>query len=133
MSKLPAGERKGDDRIRFVNRQGKRILLVDLSQCTAREAEENVRRVPDVVTAEPRGSVLILTDFKGSSFDSAALRAIKEQRCLISHSSKNQHWLAPSACRASSTTRSKNFPAVTLRSLALARKPCTGWCRVRLA
>jgi hypothetical protein len=78
MSKLPAGERKGDDRIRFVNRQGKRILLVDLSQCTAREAEENVRRVPDVVTAEPRGSVLILTDFKGSSFDSAALRAIKE-------------------------------------------------------
>jgi len=78
MSKLSASKRKGDDRIRFVDRQGKRILLVDLSQCTAREAEENVRRVPDVVTAEPRGSVLILTDFKGSSFDSAALRAIKE-------------------------------------------------------
>jgi hypothetical protein len=78
MSKLSAGKRQGDDRIRFVNREGKRILVVDLSECTAREVEEITRRVPDVVTAEPRGSLLILTDFKGSSFDSAALRAIKE-------------------------------------------------------
>ncbi|MGH9516039.1 MAG: hypothetical protein ACRD3P_10230 [Terriglobales bacterium] len=78
MSKLSAGERQDDDRIRFVDREGTRILVVDLSECTAREAEETARRVPDVVTAEPRGSVLILTDFKGSSFDSAALRAIKE-------------------------------------------------------
>jgi len=30
------------------------------------------------VTAEPPSSVLILTDFKGSTFDAAALRAIKE-------------------------------------------------------
>ena len=78
MSKLPEGQRQGGDRIQFVDHEGKRILLVDLSECTAREAEETTRRVPDVVTAEPRGSVLILTDFKGSSFDSAALRAIKE-------------------------------------------------------
>jgi hypothetical protein len=78
MSKLSAGERRGDDRIGFVDREGKRILVIDLSECTAREAEETARRVPDVVTGEPRGSVLILTDFKGASFDSAALRAIKE-------------------------------------------------------
>ena len=78
MSKLFAGQRQSGDRIRFVDREKKRILLVDLSECSAREAEETVRRVPDVVTAEPRGSVLILTDFKGSSFDSAALCAIKE-------------------------------------------------------
>jgi hypothetical protein len=78
MSKISAGEQQGNDRIRFVDRDGKRILMVDLSVCTAREAEETVRRVPDVVTAEPRGSVRILTDFKGSSFDSGALRAIKE-------------------------------------------------------
>lgn len=78
MSKLSASRRQGADRIRFVDHDRKRILLVDLSECSAREAEETVRRVPDVVTAEPRGSVLILTDFKGSSFDSAALRAIKE-------------------------------------------------------
>ena len=71
---LPASS----DRIRFFERGGKRILLVDLSKCTPREAEETTRRVPDVVTAGTRGSLLILTDFEGSSFDAAALRAMKE-------------------------------------------------------
>ena len=71
-------QREPGSRIRFFNHEGKRILLVDLSNCSAREAEETTRRVPDLVTAEPPSSVLILTDFKGSTFDAAALRAIKE-------------------------------------------------------
>jgi hypothetical protein len=78
MSKLSAERGQGGERIRFINHEGKRILQVDLSKCTAREAEETTRRVPDVVTVEPRGSVLIITNFEGSSFDAAALRAIKE-------------------------------------------------------
>ena len=78
MSKSSAGEREGADRIRFVDYEGKRILVVDLSECAARDVEETVRRLPDVVTAQQRGSVLIVTDFKGSSFDAGALRAIKE-------------------------------------------------------
>ena len=78
MSKLSSERGQGGERIRFFNHEGKRILQVDLSKCTAREAEETTRRVPDVVTVEPRGSVLILTNFEGSSFDAAALRAIKE-------------------------------------------------------
>jgi hypothetical protein len=78
MSKLSAEQRQGGERIRFFDHEGKRILQVDLSKCTAREAEETTRRVPDVVTVEPRGSVLILTNFEGGSFDAAALRAIKE-------------------------------------------------------
>jgi hypothetical protein len=78
MSKLSADQGQPGERIRFFERAGKRILLVDLSKCSAREVEETTRRVPDVVTAEPRGSALILTDFGGSSFDAAALRAMKE-------------------------------------------------------
>ena len=78
MSKISSGKRRAEDRIRFIEREGKRILLVDLSECTAREVEETTRRVPDVVTAEPRGSVLILMDFKGSTFDPAAPGAMKE-------------------------------------------------------
>ena len=78
MSKSSVGEREGAGRIRFVDFEGKRVLVVDLSECTARDVEESARRLPDVVSAEPRGSVLIITDFKGSSFDAAALRAIKE-------------------------------------------------------
>jgi hypothetical protein len=71
-------QRELSHRVRFFDHEGKRILLVDLSNCTAREVEETTRKVPDYVTAEARASVLILTNFAGGSFDAAALRAIKE-------------------------------------------------------
>ena len=66
------------ERIRFIDHQGKKILLVDLSSCSVNEVEEIVRRVPDYVTVQPRGSVLVLTDFTGAAFDQDALRAMKE-------------------------------------------------------
>ena len=55
------------DRIRFMSHEGKQILLVDLSYCPAAEVEEILRALPDVVTKQPRGSVLILSDFTGAS------------------------------------------------------------------
>ena len=67
-----------DERIRFFEHEGHRILLVDLSNCTAREVEEITRRVPDYVTTQPLGSTLILTDFGGASFDRDSLIAMKE-------------------------------------------------------
>lgn len=66
------------NRIRFFYHQGKRILFVDFSNCKPREIEAITRRVPDYVTAEPPASVLILTDFAGSSFDRDAMRAMQE-------------------------------------------------------
>ena len=66
------------DRVRLFGHENKQILLVDVSKCTAREVEEIIRRVPDFVTAQPRTSVLILTDFAGASFDQDTLRAIQE-------------------------------------------------------
>ena len=66
------------ERIRFFAHGGKQILLVDLSNCTAGEVERITRKVPDYVTPQPRGSVLILTDFAGASFDRDALIAMKE-------------------------------------------------------
>jgi hypothetical protein len=66
------------DRIRFINDGGKKILLVDFSNCPANEVEEIARAVPDYVTVNPYGSVLVLTDFTGASFDRDALRAVKE-------------------------------------------------------
>ena len=35
------------DRIRFINHEGKKILLVDLSDCPANEVEQIARAVPD--------------------------------------------------------------------------------------
>ena len=66
------------DRVRFFAHKNMQILLVDVSNCTAREVEEIVRSVPDFVVAQPRSSVRILTDFAGASFDHDTLRAIKE-------------------------------------------------------
>jgi hypothetical protein len=49
------------------------VLLV-----LAGEVEKIARTVPEVVTTRQRGSVLILSDFTGASFDEEAVRAMKE-------------------------------------------------------
>jgi hypothetical protein len=67
-----------DERILFIDHQGKRILIVNFSKCSAKEVERVSRSVPDFVTVEPRGSVLVLTDFTGASFDHDALRTMQE-------------------------------------------------------
>jgi len=66
------------ERIRFINHKKRQILLVDFSRCSAVEVEEIARAVPETVTAQPRGSVLLLADFTGALFDHEALRAMKE-------------------------------------------------------
>jgi hypothetical protein len=66
------------ERIRFIDYQGKRVLLVDLSNCLADEFEKLVRQVPDYVTTQPRGSVLVLTDFTAAVFNRDTIRAVKE-------------------------------------------------------
>jgi len=66
------------ERIRFIDHQGKKILLVDFSNCAANEVEEIARRVPDYITVQPLGSVLVLTDFTRAVFDRAAVLAVKE-------------------------------------------------------
>ena len=65
-------------RIHFIRHQDKEILIVDFTNCKPSEVEAVARRVPDYVSAKPRGSVLILTDFAGASFDDEAIRTIKE-------------------------------------------------------
>ena len=60
-----------DDRIRFITHQGKQILLVDVSHCSAAELLKISRVVPHYVMPEPRGSVLLLADFTGAEFDVA--------------------------------------------------------------
>jgi len=67
-----------EERIRFIDHQGKRVLLVDFSNCTANEVEDIARVAPDHITVQPRGSVLVLSDFTGAAFDRDALRAMKE-------------------------------------------------------
>jgi hypothetical protein len=66
------------ERIQSIRHQGKQVVLVDLSNCSAVEVGKIVGVVPEHVTAQPLGSVLLLVDFSGASFDQEALRAMKE-------------------------------------------------------
>jgi hypothetical protein len=71
------------DRIRLINHHGKQVLEVDLSNCSTAEVEKIVRAVPEFVTTRPRGSLLILSDFTGASFDEEAVRAMKESAVFV--------------------------------------------------
>jgi hypothetical protein len=66
------------DPIRFISHQGKDILLVDLTDCSSAQVEEALRRIPEIVTTHPRGSVLILSDFTRAIFNEEAMRVTKE-------------------------------------------------------
>jgi hypothetical protein len=84
--------RKHDDRLRFITHQGKQVLLIDVSHCSAGEVERIFRTVPELVTARPRGSVLILTDFTEASFDQEAMRVIKETAVFDKPYVKKSAW-----------------------------------------
>ncbi|MGH9500552.1 MAG: hypothetical protein ACRD3L_15525 [Terriglobales bacterium] len=67
-----------EDRIRFITHQGKRILFVDCSGCSADELEQISKLVPSYVTAEPKESLLLLADFTGAQFDRDAVEQMKQ-------------------------------------------------------
>lgn len=82
-----------EDRIRFIEHRGKQILLVDASHCTPNEVEKISLLVPSYVTAEPRGSVLLLADFTGAEFDRIAIDRLKEGAVFDRPHLKRSAWV----------------------------------------
>jgi hypothetical protein len=112
------------DRVRFFTHQGKQILLVDLSNCSAAQVHEIIAALPDLVTTRPRKSVLILSDFTGASFDQEALRVIKETAVFDKPFIKNTAWVGakyfPEAFAKNLRSFSRrDFPAFETREEAL--------------
>jgi hypothetical protein len=112
-------------RIQFITHQAKQILLVDLSNCSAGEVEKIARTVPEVVTTRQRGSVLILSDFTGASFDEEAVRAMKEAAVFDKPYVKKSAWVGAERFPQlfSESVRSfsrREFPAFKTREEALA-------------
>jgi mannose/fructose-specific phosphotransferase system component IIA len=81
------------ERIHFISHQKKQILLVDFSNCSAVEVEKLARAAPETVTAQPRGSVLVLSDFTGASFNEEAMRAMKESAVFNKPYIKKSAWV----------------------------------------
>lgn len=113
------------DRIRFITHQGKQILLVDLSKCSGGQVEDVLRRVPEVVTACPLGSVLIFSDFTGASFDREAIRVMKETAVFDKPYVKKTAWVGaesfpPEFHKSLSSFSGRKFPVFETRDEALA-------------
>jgi hypothetical protein len=66
------------EHVRWITHEKKQVLLVDFSMCSAARVQLIARAVPDYVTVQPRGSLLLLADFRGASFDDEANRVLKE-------------------------------------------------------
>ena len=82
-----------EERIRFITHKGQRILLVDLSNCSADEVTSGARLVPSYTTSEARGSLLLLADFTGAKFDKATLTALKESTAHSQPYLKRSAWV----------------------------------------
>jgi hypothetical protein len=66
------------DRVRFIHHDGKQVLLIDLTNCRAEEVRKIVGEVQHIVTAQPRKSVLTLSDLTGAQFSRDAFTRMKE-------------------------------------------------------
>ncbi len=67
-----------DERIRFIEHRGKSVLLIDLTQTTAKELMILLAQVQATIAEQPRNSLLSLADFTGSAIDRNVATRIKE-------------------------------------------------------
>ncbi len=67
-----------DDRIRFIEHRGKKILLADFSHANAHEMQLLLEYVRITAAQHPRESLVTLADYTGSTVDHAVATKIKE-------------------------------------------------------
>jgi len=82
-----------DDRIRSISHQGKSILFVDLTNCSAAEVKKIAELLPKFLGGYPKGSVLLLADFTGAQFDRDTLTVIKEAAVFDRPHIKKSAWV----------------------------------------
>ena len=81
------------NRIRFISHKGKQILLADGSNCSPKSWSKLRSLVQSKVTAEPRGSVLLLADFTGSKIDKKSLESLKPALVIDRPYLKRSAWV----------------------------------------
>lgn len=81
------------DRTRFIEHRGKRILLLEYTDLgsDADQLVAEIERTKTAISAQPPGSVLTLTDVRGSRITPANVRAMKD---LVQHNAPFVKWSA---------------------------------------
>ncbi|HZQ19015.1 MAG TPA: hypothetical protein VFA90_09850 [Terriglobales bacterium] len=82
-----------EEQIRFIAHNGSRVLLIDVSNCTPEQITKLCRLVPTYVNTEPRGSVLLLADFTGATFNKDAIASLKEATVYVRPHLKRSAWV----------------------------------------
>ncbi len=82
-----------DDRIRFIEHQGKQILLCDYSHANAHEMQLLLEYVRVVVAKHPRESLVTLADLTGATIDHAVAMKAKEVLTLDRPFVKKTAWV----------------------------------------
>jgi len=80
------------DRVRYITHQGQRILLADLTGCTAEQVAIICDLVPSYVTPEPEHSVLLLADFTNAQVDRNAVEHLKKAMVFDRPHIKRSAW-----------------------------------------
>jgi hypothetical protein len=70
---MNSGNRAG-----FINHEGKLVLVLDYTNCTAEEVVSLAEEAERIITSQPHNSVLVLSDFAGAQFSRDAVTRIKE-------------------------------------------------------
>jgi hypothetical protein len=86
-------QEKPMDRARFVTHREHRILVLDATGCSAAELATLADLVPEVITREPLGSLLVLTDFTGAEFSRDAVDHMKIAAALDRPHIKRAAWV----------------------------------------
>ena len=82
-----------DDRIHFIEHQGKQILLLDFSHANAQEMQLLLEYVRITVAKHGHESVVTLADYTGATVDHAVATRIKEVLTLDRPFVKKTAWV----------------------------------------
>ena len=84
---------KAPERTRFIEHGGKRILLLDYTGLGSdlRQLLEEIAKTKRVISTQPPGSVLALTDVRRATITPGNVRAMKE---LVDHNDPYVRWSA---------------------------------------
>jgi len=82
-----------DDPIRFIEHQGKKILLIDFSYADAHDMLLLLEELRTVVAQHPRGSLVTMSDMTGATIDHEVATKIKEVLTLDRPFVKKTAWL----------------------------------------
>jgi hypothetical protein len=82
-----------DERITFVTHQGHEIMMVDFSNCKAKEILLLLDEIQQTVARHPRNSLLTLADFTGAHIDRVVATRMKEVLVLDRPYVKRSAWV----------------------------------------